>query len=64
MDLARACEKLIKPKEVCEMLGIVPSSLRNHIKRKSFPTYKLSQRCFRFRKTDIQDFLDKNNNTK
>jgi excisionase family DNA binding protein len=61
MDLARACEPLIKPKDACEILGIGMSSLRNHVKRGNFPTYKLSQRCFRFRRSEIEDFLKNNN---
>jgi len=60
MDLNKACEPLIKPQEACEMLGVNMTSLRNYIKAKKFPTYQLSKRCFRFRRSEIEDFIQTN----
>ena len=60
MDLTRACEPLIKPKEACEILGVNMTSLRSYVKAKKFPTYQLSKRCFRFRRSEIEDFINNN----
>ena len=60
MDLNQACEPLIKPQEACKILGVNMNSLRNYVKAKKFPTYKLSERCFRFRKSEIESFIQNN----
>jgi predicted DNA-binding transcriptional regulator AlpA len=60
MDLARACEPLIKPQEACKILGVNMNSLRNYVKARKFPTYQLSKRCFRFRRSEIEDFINNN----
>ena len=60
MDLGVACEKLIKPSEACKILGVNMNSLRTYVKAKKFPTYQLSKRCFRFRKSEIENFLQNN----
>jgi len=36
------------------------TSLRSYVKAKKFPTYQLSQRCFRFRRSEIEDFINNN----
>lgn len=54
-------EEIITTKDVAQILGIKPATLYGWIFRKKvpFPMYKLNERCIRFKKADILDYLEK-----
>lgn len=59
-------EEMIAIKDVAKILGVQPSTIHGWIFRKKvpFPMYKLNERCIRFKKQDILDYLEKAKNEK
>jgi excisionase family DNA binding protein len=48
---------LLDVKEVAELLGLVPGSVYHLISRLEIPFVRLSSRCVRFRRSDIDRWI-------
>lgn len=52
---------LIDIKEVAEILGIAPTTIRGWIQMKKmpFPMYRIAPHTIRFKRTDVLEYLEK-----
>jgi excisionase family DNA binding protein len=48
---------LLDVKEVAELLNLVPGSIYHKISRGEIPVVRLSARCVRFRRSDIDQWI-------
>ena len=50
-------DHLINVKQVAELLGLVPGSVYHLISQRRLPVVRLSARCVRFRRSDIDRWI-------
>jgi excisionase family DNA binding protein len=51
-------ERLLTVEEVAELTGLAKGSIYHFISAKRIPVIRLSRRCVRFRKSDLQAWFD------
>jgi len=52
-------EKLLTVKEVAELLGLAPGSVYHWISQNRLPCVRLSPRCVRFRRKDLEALIER-----
>jgi excisionase family DNA binding protein len=50
-------EEYLTAKEVSQLLKIHPSTPYKWIKKNAFPFFRLGEKCVRFKKSDIESFI-------
>jgi len=46
-------------KEISLLLKIHPSTIYKWVKRNAFPFFRVGEKCVRFRRADIESFIEK-----
>lgn len=52
-------EELLTAEEVAKILHVSPSAVFKWAKRGTIPFYRIHEKCLRFRKGDIEAFVEK-----
>jgi excisionase family DNA binding protein len=52
-------QEFLTAKEVSRLLKIHPSTIYKWVKRDAFPFFRVGEKCVRFRKADIESFIEK-----
>ena len=50
-------DRLLHVREAAQFLGVEPTSLYHMVSRDSVPCIRLSKRCLRFRKSDLEAWI-------
>jgi excisionase family DNA binding protein len=53
-----AMDKLLSVSELAKILGIAPGTLYHWLSQKRLPCVRFSSRCVRFRKSDVENWLE------